>query len=391
MIIPGLYLVETRNLALLEEETKKWEIEYQQRDFITHHSPLPPLESQTTQRVSELKKIQAQRDFNDEFFHRIWSFYEKWGINAHTAYKNLPLKSAQEVIVAVIDTGVDYHHEDLKNVMWVNTNEIPGDGIDNDGNGYIDDIHGINTISRTRFTRRASGDPKAGHWHGTHVAGTIAAEMNNELGITGVAHNVKIMAIRSIPDGANEKDSNIVESLIYAARHGAKVINCSFGKAYTDGPVLKDVIENIGRDYGVLLVVAAGNNSQNIDKRPHYPASFSSANVITVAATNNKGELASFSNLGVKTVDLAAPGTNVFSTVNNNKYTSTSGTSMATPHVSGAAALIWGYYPELTPKEVKDILIKSVKHSKPLEGKIKTSGVLDLAAALKAAAEYRKE
>lgn len=396
MFIPGLYLLETDELKKLEKEVLGWNIEYVQRDYLRSLGPLPEV-----QRVSETSQVFSSKrvsalPFNDEFINRLWSLDGRWSMNVSLAYTQLPSWQPEEIIVAVLDTGVDYLHEDLRNSMWINTKEIPGDGIDNDGNGYVDDVYGINTISRSRFTRRASGDPMGSHWHGTHVAGTIAAEVNNGLGISGIAHNAKIMAIRTIPDASNEADSNVIESLLYAARHGAKVINCSFGKNHSEGPALRDVIDSIGKNHGVLVVAASGNNSagpmrwHNIDLRPQYPASLNSSNLLTIAATNNKGEPATFSNIGPKSVDLAAPGTNIFSTVKNNKYTSSSGTSMAAPHASGAAALILGYYPHLTPKEVIDILTKTAKHSTHLEGKIKTPGIIDLAGALRAAREYRK-
>lgn len=312
------------------------------------------------------------------------------------SYQNLPAWEPIQVIVAVIDTGVDYNHEDLRNVMWKNSKEIPGDGIDNDNNGYIDDVYGINTLVRGRFNQRASTDPMASHWHGTHVAGTIAAESNNGVGIAGVAHNVRIMAIRSVPDNANESDSNITESLLYAARNGAHIINCSFAKNKNTGFVVRDIINSIGKDFGVLVVAASGNNSMgpfswyDIDSRPMYPASFDSPNLLTVAATTNKGTLASFSNIGKKSVDLAAPGHNIFSTISNNKYTESSGTSMAAPNASGVAAMVLGYFPELTPVELKEVLMKTVRKSSSLEGTLVSPGVINLEAALKEAARIRE-
>ncbi|MFA5583367.1 MAG: S8 family peptidase, partial [Bacteriovoracaceae bacterium] len=310
-----------------------------------------------------------------------------WGMSVTKVYENLPPWMPEEVIVAVIDTGVDYRHEDLKNVMWTNPGEIPGDGIDNDGNGYVDDIYGINTVTRTRFTRKATTDPMAGHWHGTHVAGTIAAEINNGLGIAGIAHNVKIMAIRSVPDSGHESDSSIIESLLYAAKNGAKIINCSFGKPKTQSFAVRDVINSIE----ALVVAAAGNNSigpirwHDIDSKPQYPASFDSPNLLTVTSTTERGELSSFSNIGKISVDIAAPGSNIFSTVNNNKYSSSSGTSMAAPNATGVAAMVLGYFPELSPQELKDLLMKSSKHSKSLEGKIRTPGIINLSNALESA------
>jgi len=392
-LIPDLYLVKTNNLSELEEEVIGWEIEYIQRDQIHDHGPLPELISDKN--IKNQKELSSV-SFNDEFIHRLWAFDGPWGMNVSRAYSNLPPRKAQEVIVAVVDTGVDYNHEDLKNIMWRNPGEIPGDGIDNDGNGYVDDVYGINTVVRTRFSRKATTDPMGSHWHGTHVAGTIAAQVNNGIGIAGIAHNARIMAIRSVPDSSHETDSNIIESFLYAAKNGARVINCSFGKPKTEGLAVRDVINSIGKQYGVLVVAASGNNSMgplrwhDIDSNPQYPASFDSPNLITVAATNNKGNLASFSNIGKRSVHLTAPGNNIFSTVKNNKYSSSSGTSMATPYVSGAAAMLLGYFPEFTPEEIKEILMGSVRKSQQLEGKIKSPGILDLAAALEAATNGRE-
>ena len=151
------------------------------------------------------------------------------GMNTEKAYKTLKKRKSSTVIVAVIDSGIDIEHKDLQGKIWTNTDEIPNNGIDDDNNGYIDDIHGINTLVRDA-QGRASTNTMASHWHGTHVAGTIAATQNNGIGIAGVANNVKIMAIRTVPDDSDELDSNIVESYLYAAKMGAKVINCSFGK-----------------------------------------------------------------------------------------------------------------------------------------------------------------
>ncbi|HLT22056.1 MAG TPA: S8 family peptidase [Bacteriovoracaceae bacterium] len=375
-IIPQLFLVTTNNLSELEAEVSQWEIEYTQRDNLHSVDSLPALSKSLT-----------TNSFADEYIQRLWAFDEQWGMSVTKAYENLPPWMPEEVIVAVIDTGVDYRHEDLKNVMWTNPGEVPGDGIDNDGNGYIDDVFGINTVTRTRFRRKTTTDPMASHWHGTHVAGTIAAQINNGIGIAGVAHNVRIMSIRSVPDSGHESDSSIIESLLYAAKNGAKIINCSFGKPKTESFAVRDVINSIG----VLVVAAAGNNSigpirwHDIDSKPQYPASFDSPNLLTVTSTTNKGELSSFSNIGKISVDIAAPGSNIFSTVNNNKYSSSSGTSMAAPNATGVAAMVLGYFPELSPQELKDVLMKSSKHSKSLEGKIRTPGIINLLEALNSA------
>lgn len=397
-LIPGLYLVKTDQLEKLEIAAKTWDVEYVERDQIHPPQTLPEIKFSSENDI--LKNTPTYRSsgasLNDEYWDRLWGFDSKWGMSVSEAYEQLPPWLPGEVIVAVIDTGVDYTHEDLKNVMWKNSKEIPGDGIDNDGNGYIDDVHGINTVVRSRLKRRASGDPMGSHWHGTHVAGTIAAEQNNGIGIAGVASNVKIMAIRSVPDNSNESDSDIIESLLYAARNGAKIINCSFGKtaqAYS----VRDTINSIGRDYGALVVTASGNNSMgpfrwyNIDEKPFYPASFDSENILTITSTTKRGDLSTFSNIGKISVDVAAPGSDIFSTVKGNRYSTSDGTSMATPNATGVAAMVLGYFPELTPLELKNILMKSAKPNKNLQGMMRSAGVINLNSALKEAQEYREK
>ena len=397
-LIPHLYLVKTNQLEKLELAASSWDIEYLQRDQIHQRQTLPEAKILPDQHL--IKDIPSYRllrgAFNDEYLDRLWGFNGKWGMSVTEAYGQLPPWLPAEVIVAVVDTGVDYTHQDLKNIMWRNPREIPGDGIDNDGNGYIDDVYGINTVVRSRLKRRATGDPMGSHWHGTHVAGTIAAEQNNGIGIAGVAHNVKIMAIRSVPDNSNELDSDIIESFLYAAANGAKIINCSFGKPNQNGYAVRDVINSLGRDHGVLIVTASGNNSMgpfrwyNIDEKPFYPAAFDSENILTITSTNKHGDLSSFSNVGKISVDVAAPGSDIFSTVKGDRYSTSDGTSMATPNAAGVAAMVRGYFPELTPVELKNILMKSAKPNKELEGMMRSAGVINLKSALKAAEDYRQ-
>lgn len=398
-LIPGLYLVKTDQLEKLEITARSWDVEYVERDQIHPKQALPDIEiSEENYVVKNAPSYRtAGTSFSDEYFDRLWGFDNKWGMSISEAYGQLPPWLPAQIIVAVIDTGVDYTHEDLKNVMWKNLKEIPGDGIDNDGNGYIDDVHGINTVVRSRLKRKASGDPMGSHWHGTHVAGTIAAEQNNGIGIAGVASNVKIMAIRSVPDNANESDSDIIESLLYAARNGAKIINCSFGKPTQTAFSVRDTINSLGKDYGVLIVTASGNNSigpfrwYNIDEKPFYPASFDSENILTITSTTKRGDLSTFSNIGKIAVDVAAPGSDIYSTVKGNRYSTSDGTSMATPNAAGVAAMVLGYFPELTPVELKNILMKSAKPNRNLEGMMRSAGVLNLNSALKEAQKYREK
>lgn len=397
-ITGNIYLVKTNNLEALAESVKAdASVEYAQKDFYAQkrtmpkHEVLDPMNAQLKSMIANLDFNFA--NFNDPEVGKLWAFSNKNGMDVDLAYTTLPAKTQKQVIVAVVDTGVDHNHEDLKDIMWTNTKEIPGNGIDDDNNGYIDDIHGINTLVRDA-EGRATMNTMAGHWHGTHVAGTIAATQNNGIGIAGVANNVKIMAIRTVPDNADELDSDVAEAYVYAAKNGAKIINCSFGKTHNEGGmVVRDTINEIGQKYGVLVVVSAGNDSMgpfswhNNDKEPKYPASFDSESMIVIASTTNTGSFSSFSNIGPTTVDLAAPGSNIYSTINGNKYSMASGTSMASPNTSGVAAMVLGYYPKLKGVELKKVLMESATKVSAFEGKIVSGGRVNLKSALDLAAK----
>ncbi len=330
-------------------------------------------------------------NFNDPQASRVWAFNDaaRFGVSVTKAYGELPNRAAKNIIVAVVDTGVDYKHEDLADVMWVNKGEIAGNGLDDDNNGYVDDVHGINTIDRNA-DGTASANPMDTHSHGTHVSGTIGAKQNNGKGIAGIAANVQIMAIRTVPNNGDETDKNVVESYLYAAKNGAKLINCSFGKAVNEGGmVVSQAIKHIGETYGTLVVAASGNDSWgpfrwfDIDTNLRYPASYENEHLMVIAATASSGGLASFSNVGAKNVDVAAPGQDVFSTTPNNGYQSMSGTSMATPTTVGVAAQVLTYFPKLTALEIKDVIMKSVTVVPAFAGKMVTGGRVDLSAALK--------
>mgnify|MGYP003642071327 FL=1 len=300
--------------------------------------------------------------FNDPGLSRLWGFRsaDQGGMAVTDAYDTLGSSQGEKIIVAVVDTGVDYNHEDLKDVMWTNAGEIPGNGIDDDNNGYIDDVHGINTLVRDS-QGNATGNPMDAHSHGTHVSGSIGAKQNNGIGVAGVASNVQIMAIRTVPNNGDETDIDVAESFLYAAKHGAKIINCSFGKANNEGgDLVKDTINHIGSEYNVLVVAAAGNSSQDIDRRLTYPASFDSETLMVVASTSSSGGLSGFSNYGLVNVDLASPGSGIYSTTPRNRYGNMSGTSMASPNAAGVAAEVLSRHPELTASELKQVLMDNV-------------------------------
>lgn len=390
----NVYLVKTSSADKLANQIQSESgVEYVQKDFYAGKSSMPKHEilDASGMLVNKLKSFNFTASFNDPEVGKLWAFNDKAGLDVAGAYASLPTHAPKEVIVAVVDTGVDHNHEDLKDIMWENSKEIPGNGKDDDNNGYIDDIHGINTLVRDA-NGNATMNTMASHWHGTHVAGTIAATQNNGIGIAGVASNVKIMAIRTVPDNSDELDSDIVEGFLYATKMGAKVINCSFGKKVNEGGmVVRDTINAISKK-GVLVVISAGNDSMgpfswaNNDVSPKYPASFDSENTLVIASTTSSGGFSSFSNIGAKTVDVASPGSNVYSTINGNKYSMASGTSMAAPNASGVVAMVMGYYPTLKNMTVKKILMDTVTKVPAFQGKIVSGGRLNLKAALSQAA-----
>ncbi len=429
-----------------------------------------------------------------------WYNQEGQGMYTEKAYNYLKKKKSQTVIVGVIDSGVDIEHEDLKGQIWVNEDEIPNNGIDDDNNGYIDDVHGWNflgnakgehvndaRLEKTRILaqlkdkydgidpnsiaqdeeyklylqvkeevaaeraqfeqymdmidqlpkeaqdyirsqmdynlnvdfddRSLIGDdpddftdtnygnndvegPDA--LHGTHVSGIIGALRGNGLGGDGVAENVKIMSLRAVPNG-DEFDKDIALAVRYAVDNGAMVINMSFGKAYS--PHQKEVYEafKYADSKGVLLIHAAGNDAKDIDVEPNYPTSMYSFQTepldhfVTIgASTKNKGEemVASFSNYGAKGVDVFAPGFEIYNTIPQSKYRNLQGTSMAAPMVAGAVAMLKSYFPELSMKEIKEVLYSTSVRYPNVDGfaeKSVTGGVINIYNAAKACKKLAKK
>jgi subtilisin family serine protease/chitodextrinase len=281
-----------------------------------------------------------------------------------------------QVVVGIVDTGIDYNHPDLRDNMWKNPGEIAGNNRDDDGNGFIDDVYGFNFVNNT-------GNPMDDDEHGTHVAGTIAASLNNSQGVAGIASGAaKLMAIKFLDANGSGTYANAIRALNYATMMSSrgvnlKVLNNSWG-GYGTVPALEDAV-NATNAAGILFVASAGNESNDNDGEfKAIPASYASSNIISVAATNNLDELASFSNYGATTVDLAAPGVGILSTTPGNRYQSFNGTSMAAPHVAGALALAWACHPDKTSTEIQDALFGSVDALDSLDGAVATGGRLNV-------------
>lgn len=359
------------------------------------YSDNPPIISAPSQNVGADPLISNQ-----------WGMLDIGGPQTWQSHKN-----SKPIIVAVIDTGVDYTHPDLNPNMWRNVGETGLDAngkdkatnkVDDDGNGYVDDVVGYDFLANdplpydlaTPGWQLLLGGGNPGH--GTHCAGNVAAKGDNRLGISGVAPNAQIMALRFIgPRGGST--SAAIKSIKYAVDNGAKVLSNSWGSEgenpseNSENKALKEIIA-YAESKGVLFIAAAGNGHRgkgydnDSDPKPAYPASYSFSNIISVAAIDANDNLGSFSNWGKKTVHIAAPGVKVYSTIVGGKYSDQvipflakwEGTSMAAPHVSGAAALYWSTHPEKTAAEVKEALLNSAVKIPALKGKVVTDGKLNL-------------
>ncbi|WP_409478661.1 S8 family serine peptidase [Pseudobdellovibrio sp. HCB154] len=292
-------------------------------------------------------------------------------INAERAWEIQT--GTREKIIAVIDTGIDYTHPDLVDNMWVNESEKNGKaGVDDDNNGVVDDVYGYNAITGT-------GNAKDDQGHGSHCAGTIGARANNGIGVAGVNWNVRMMAVKFLDAGGSGSLADAIKAIDYATKMGAHVMSNSWGGGGFS-QTLMDAIKR-SNEAGAIFIAAAGNEYNNNDNSPTYPSTYQVENVMSVAAIDNRGAKADFSNYGKKTVHLGAPGVNVMSTTGGS-YKSFSGTSMATPHVAGVAALLWANEPNLTAAQVKERLIATVRPLASMKGKTRTGGMVDAYGAL---------
>ena len=331
--------------------------------------------------------ITASATPNDPSYSRLWGLHntgqtgglsdadmdvaEAWDVST----------GARSVVVGVIDTGIDYRHPDLAANMWRNPGETPGDGVDNDRNGYVDDVYGWDFANN-------DADPFDDEGHGTHVSGTIGAVGNNGVGVVGVSWNVSLMALKFLGADGSGSTSGAIAAINYATRmrqsFGVNVVatNNSWGGGGAS-TALRDAIA-AGGAAGILCVAAAGNDATNNDSTPSYPANYASDAIIAVAAIDSSNRLASFSNYGATTVDVAAPGVGIYSTVPNSGYASYSGTSMATPHVTGTVALLAAANPGATASQIRSAILGTAVPVAGLAGKVATGGVVNASAALAA-------
>jgi thermitase len=288
----------------------------------------------------------------------------------------LKTQGSTEVVVAVLDSGVDYTHPDLIENMWLRPDNVPA--YKDEELGALNDLHGFNAADN-------QSDPMDDNGHGTHCSGIIGAEGDNSEGIAGINWNVQIMPLKFMGRGGFGTTKDAIEAINYAIdrkRNGVnvKVINASWGSTLYS-KALEDTIRAAGEE-GILFVAASGNDGSSNDKRPHYPSNYKLPNVISVAALDRNDNLASFSNFGITTVHVAAPGKDILSTWLNGDYREASGTSMATPYVAGVAALILASEPKLSVEKLRDRILKSVDKLPALDGKIESGGRINAAKAL---------
>lgn len=298
-------------------------------------------------RISSLPAPYRRVKPNDPKFRDLWGLnngndadidaVEAWDIT----------KGSKDVIVAIIDTGVDYKHEDLSANIWTNPGESGNgketNGVDDDGNGYVDDFRGWDFIFN-------DNDPMDDNGHGTHVSGTIGAVGDNNTGVVGVNWEVSLMPLKFLDRNGSGTTADAIPAILYAADMGARVLSNSWGGGGRSQALEEAIV--YAKNKNALFMAAAGNESADNDNRPNYPSNYEVDNVIAVAASDRSDRLASFSNVGRKTVDLAAPGVSILSCEPRNRYQRLDGTSMATPHVSGVAGLILARFPGLSYREV---------------------------------------
>jgi len=330
--------------------------------------------NQNVERLTVLGKVEkgSKKSSEKNIIMNDPNMSEKWGLKLTDSKSAWNLsKGSKDIIVAVIDTGMDIKHEDLKDNLWVNKGETGKDkkgrnkstnGIDDDKNGYVDDVHGWNFVSKNH-------DLTDNHGHGTHISGILGAKGGNGKGVSGVSPNVSIMTLKYFDPnspGLNNLE-NTVKSIHYAVENGAQIINYS-GGGLEFSKQEKLAIEKAQKK-GILFVAAAGNERSNSDKKKYYPADYELSNIISVTAIDPDKNVLPSSNYGVVTVDIAAPGKRIYSTLPKGRYGPMTGTSQATAFVSGVAALLMAHNPDFDANQVAKYIKKTGDVIESLKGK----------------------
>lgn len=299
---------------------------------------------------------------------------QAWGLQTLRAIPSWKASRGEGAVVAIVDSGVTLSNPDLAGSLWTNTNEIAGNGADDDNNGFVDDVAGADWIDR-------DGDPTDRAGHGTHVAGTIAAGADNGIGSAGIAPGAKVMPLRFLDSRGAGNVGDAISAIEYAVAAGADVINASWGGPDYSAP-LQAALTRAG-EAGVVVVAAAGNDGNNNDGSPVYPASYSLPNLISVAAVDEADKLANFSNYGKNRVDIGAPGVEVVATVGDG-FGYMNGTSMAAPHVAGVAALLRGVNQNLSADGVVGAIKAGARKTANLSGRVRTGAIVDAIGAMNA-------
>ncbi len=291
---------------------------------------------------------------------------------------------ASDLVVAILDTGIDLYHKDLQGNIWVNSGEIPSNGSDDDHNGYTDDVTGYDFINDDI-------DPSDDSGHGTHVAGIIGAVGDNEFGIAGMNWRVSLLPLKIADAEGNGRTSAVLEAIDYAIRSGARIINASWVvRPKKDGMVSLEAMQHAFEkleEKGILVVAAAGNGrdgegGKNLSEEPFYPASLHLGNFLVAAAVNSEGKLTPVSNYGSESVDLGAPGHSVLSTYPGDRFQRSSGTSVSAAFITGAAGLVLALHPEWKAEQLVQALKSTARPVDDLQGRVGTGGVLDVGKAV---------
>ncbi len=366
--------------SLAHDLTSDPRVEFAEPNFI--YSIVRPVKALSIDDILGTPSISKENAYtpNDPKFSRLWGLHNTGNneprgtkgvngvdVNAMKAWEIT--KGSKDIKIAVIDTGIDYRHPDLKNNMWVNIAERDGKpGVDDDGNGYIDDIHGYDFANN-------DGDPMDGNSHGTHCAGTIGATHNNNIGVAGVMGKVSLVGVKFLTDSGSGSSAHAIKAIDYATKIGVDIMSNSWGGGGAS-QALKEAIERAS-DAGIIFTAAAGNSSTNNDNRPHYPSNYDVENIISVAAHTAQDTLASFSCYGKKSVHIVAPGHNILSTVKNGGYSIFSGTSMATPHVSGVIGLLLAKEGRISHAEMRERVMMTSIPVPSYRGKTIKGGRID--------------